>query len=295
MARVFQQHSVMVDGVNICVFESGTRGAQQVLLVHATGFHARCWDAVINYLPAQWQVFALDLRGHGRSDKMPPYTWDRFERDLAAVAKHFDLRDTIGVGHSLGGHCVAHLCAVEPDYFKRLVLVDPVIFAQEMYGADMNQATPLEDHPVSRRRSYFESWEAMYSRFEGRYPYSVWEPRVLRDYCELGVSPCLDRPGVELACPPAVEASIYAGSYGADIYPLLEKIVQPVTLLRAKPRDPDSTVMDFSTSPTWPGLAGVMQNATDIYLPELTHFMPMQVPQQIAAYIAGPAEDDVAD
>jgi len=38
-----------------------------------------------------------------------------------------------------------------------------------------------------------------------------------------------------------------------------------------------------------------MQNATDIYLPELTHFMPMQVPQQIAAYIAGPAEDDVAD
>ncbi len=285
MKRVYHQHAVDVDGTNICVFESGRAGAQQVFLVHATGFHARCWDKVTECLPHDWHVFAVDLRGHGRSDATPPYDWDRFAQDLLAVAGHFGIHDAIGVGHSLGGHCVAHICALRPQLFKRLVLVDPVIFPPQMYAQGEGQMPSIEDHPVARRRGRFDSWQEMYHSFESRHPYSLWRPEILRDYCEYGVLPRTDGEGVDLACPPVVEASIYIANFGTDIYPLLGSITQPVTILRAKPREPGSTEMDFSTSPTWPELVQAFQNAQDVYLPELTHFMPMQDPERIAGYI----------
>jgi pimeloyl-ACP methyl ester carboxylesterase len=286
LTRVQSQHTLEVDGTKICVFESGTRGAQQVLLVHATGFHARCWDKVSDQLPDDWHVLAVDLRGHGRSDNNPPFTWDRFAEDLLVVCAHFGVQNAIGVGHSLGGHCVAHICALQPDLFEALVLVDPVIFAPQMYSETREQTfMRVEDHPVAKRRSHFASWQAMFERFEDRLPYSLWQPDILRDYCEYGVLPADSGDGVDLACPGIVEASVYFSNFDTDIYPLLKHITQPVSVLRAKPRDEGATQMDFSASPTWPELAGYLPNAKDIYLPELTHFIPMQRPDLVADYI----------
>ena len=294
MIRQYREHRLDVDGVQLCVFESGTAGAQQVLIVHATGHHARCWDKVIELLPADWHVYAVDLRGHGRSDKTPPFTWDRFAQDLLEVASQLNIGDAIGVGHSLGGHCMAHICALRAELLQRLVLIDPVILSPEMYANPSeaqsgisNGAAGVEDHPIARRRSHFATWQDMFERYKDRTPYNLWRREIFRDYCEYGVLPSQSGEGVDLACPGRIEASIYMTNQGTDIYPLLGTIEQPVTVVRARQRDPDSTTMDFSASPTWPELAGVFKNGTDIYLPELTHFMPMQEPELVARMIRG--------
>ena len=46
--------------------------------------------------------------------------------------------------------------------------------------------------------------------------------------------------------------------------------------------------MDFSQSPTWEGLADAFPRGRDVYRPELTHFIPMQRPELVAAAIAAP-------
>jgi len=235
-------------------------------------------------------VLAVDIRGHGRSDKQPPYAWDRFARDLLAVAAHFELADAIGVGHSLGGHCITHACALAPQRFSRLVLVDPVIFAPELYAPrEEPMFARVEDHPVARRRDRFADWQEMFERFVQRPPYSLWRTEILEDYCRYGVMPPADGEGVTLACPPAVEAALYMGNFDTDIHGLLGSIAQPVTLLRARPRSADAVEMDFSTSPTWPELAGAFQHCVDVPLPQLTHFIPMQEPELVAGYIRGDA------
>ena len=66
---------------------------------------------------------------------------------------------------------------------------------------------------------------------------------------------------------------------------LVAKISIPVTILRAKQRQGDRTELDFTASPTWPELAKKFQNGTDVYLPELTHFIPMQSPKLVADYL----------
>ena len=63
-----REHRQRTPQGEICWFEWGERGeGASLLLLHATGFHARVWDQVVAALPAGTHVIAPDHRGHGRS------------------------------------------------------------------------------------------------------------------------------------------------------------------------------------------------------------------------------------
>lgn len=293
MSELYEQpleRSFQGSQVRLCYFEWGSAGAPTVLLVHATGFHARCWDRTAAALPPGFRVIAVDMRGHGRSEKRGPYVWDTFGRDLREFTEMLALRNAIGVGHSMGGHCLTQVAARVPDAFSRLLLVDPVIFEPEAYLTNRYRGyAAAEDHPVARRRNDWVSWQEMYTRFEDRLPFSRWRPEVLEDYCRYGVVPKAVGDGYELACPPVVEASVYLGNTETDVHELIPRLEIPVVVLRARPRDPDDVeVMDFSKSPTWPGLAGRFENGRDVFLPDLSHFIPMEDPALVARFIADP-------
>ena len=281
-----KEHSVQVDGLSLNAYEYGERGGQQLVLAHATGFHARCWSRVIAQLPSDWHIFALDARGHGLSENSEYVTWGRHAHDLIEVLDALDVRDAIGVGHSMGGHCVAHACGLRPDLFSRLVLIDPVVFVQSAYRNPEQAYRSVEDHPVARRKERFASWEAFRDRLKDRHPYTLWVPEVLDDYCRYGVIPAEDGNGVVLACPARVEAAVYMGNFDTDIYPVIGTIEQRVQVLRAPPKELETPEMDFAASPTWPELWREFPNGEDCYLPDLTHFIPMQDPGLVARVIA---------
>ena len=278
---------IEVNGTKLCYFETGEQrqDSDTFLLVHATGFHARCWDRTIEHLKNQY-VIAVDMRGHGRSDNTGPFTWDTFGQDLTEFVDALDLQRIVGVGHSMGGHSICQAAAYEPDRFSRLVLIDPVILAPESYRQPVSRNSWMmdgEEHPVARRRNHFESVTAMIENFRGRGSFTHWQNDVLMDYCEYGSVP--DAENVSLACPPEVEAAIYGGSAGTDISVLIEKIVIPVTILRARERQDREGVLDFSGSPTWDELALHFKDGRDVLLPQLTHFIPMQDPELTAKFV----------
>ena len=286
------EHQLHTNDINLTYFEWGDPNGQDVLLIHATGFHARCWDRVVAELGEGYHVYAVDMRGHGRSDKIPPYVWASFAADVSGLIEHLGLTDAIGVGHSMGGHCLVQVAAGHPGAFVRLLLVDPVIFDPEAYAHDRYKGfdSPA-DHPVSKRKNDWQNWQEMYERFKDRGSFAVWDDAVLRDYCRYGVLE-KDEGGFALACPPLVESSIYLGNTGTNVYDEIEKVHIPVLVLRAKTRDPDEQqIMDFSLSPTWPEVAGRFSQGEDVYLPELTHFIPMQAPAMTAAFIRGERPD----
>ena len=283
-------HSGQFNGVELCWFEWGEPQVNRasILLVHATGFHGRCWDQVVRYLPGE-HVLSLEMRGHGRSENLGPFNWQSFGQDVTAFVQALGDQQVVGVGHSMGGHAVAVAAANHQAAFERLVLVDPVIMSPEIYAANTSvHADWLDDagqHPVARRKNQFDSVQAMVNNFQGRGSYGVWQAEVLADYCEYGLLPNPDGPGLILACPPKVEAEIYMGSTGRDILAEIGVITRPVRVLRAQERDHSRQEMDFSSSPTWPELADFLPNGRDYHLSELTHFLPMQAPELVAAHI----------
>ena len=267
---------------NICWFEWGRAGeAPSVLLLHATGFHARCWDRVVDAFPDGTHVIAVDQLGHGRSASPAISDWAMIAGATAELLESLDIGFTVGVGHSMGGNCLVQVAARLPDRFERLVLIDPVIMDRDAYQNPTDFSTTYE--MVAKRRNSWAGPDVMIERFQNRHPYKLWNPAVLRDYCEYGLLPDGEG-GFELACPPATEASVYATSATVDPWSMIDKIAQPVTILRA-PQIKQDGIFDFASSPTPPGLADEFARGRDVYLPDLTHFMPMQDPERIAELI----------
>jgi pimeloyl-ACP methyl ester carboxylesterase len=284
-----RERYVQIEAVELCYFEWGERSsaAPTYLFSHATGFHGRCWDETIRALPADAHALALEVRGHGRSAQQPPYDWLTFGDDLRQFIEILGLTQIIGVGHSMGGHCMVQAAAGKLNSrFERLVLIDPVIMDPAIYTAGSQSRHGFiapSDHPASRRKAEFSDWQEMYDRFAQRDPFSLWQPQVLRDYCRYGLLPA-ENGRAQLACPPIVEASVYVGNAGCNIHPLPPQISQQVSVLRARERSSkgDREPMDFSSSPTWPRLAAAFPHGADIYLPTLTHFISMQAPLLVA-------------
>jgi lipase len=285
-----EEHRTRVNGIELAWFEWGraVRGREaSILLVHATGFHARTWDPVIRHL-GERHVIAVDQRGHGRSQKVAIEHWRPMGEDLTGLVRELDLKSAVGVGHSMGGHSITEAAAACPGAFQRLLLIDPVIASPGDYskGGWTIEQLGGEMHPTAKRKNRFASPAEMFERFEERPPYARFVPEALRAYCEYGLLPADDDDGWVLACPPETEASVYMTSRtNPAVYDSIRSLEIPVLILRARERSADSGVMDFSSSPTWPGLVHEFRNAREIHLPDHTHFLPMEAPELVAGYV----------
>ena len=271
----------------MCWFEWGTPGVHPaLLLLHATGFHARCWDATIRALPDNWHYIALDLRGHGRSYRPESLSdWLATADDVAAFAETELDKPVFAIGHSMGGYVAARTAVLAPEKISRLLLVDPVMMPAETYAVEPGTlAGSPQDHPVARRRNAWDSAEQMTAHFSNREPYSRWRPDVLGDYCRYGLVPAASGEGYELACPPALEASAYMGSWRNNPYSWVGDITCPTTILRARNAERQGA-MDFSVSPTAPDLSTHIANARDIHWQDISHFIPMEDPDRLASLI----------
>lgn len=255
-----------------------------LLLLHATGFHARVWDAVVAALPPGTHVIAPDLPGHGRSFRPDTLSdWNLIADAVLPLLDSLGGQPLVAAGHSMGGYCLTRLAAERPEAFAHILLIDPVILPPGVYDPDA-VVGDAHAHPVSKRRNRWTDADEMILRFAWREPYSNWASDVLADYCLWGLVPSVDGDGLDLGCPPALEASCYLGSAHNDPYALVDRVTCPVTVLRA-PQPPRASAMDFSPSPTWPGLAARFAHANDLLWDDVTHFIPMEQPSRVAKLI----------
>lgn len=96
------------------------------LLVHGLASNARMWDGVAARLAnAGLSSIAVDLRGHGLSDKPDEgYDFDTVTADMVAVVHQLGISRAIVVGQSWGGNLAVHALWRHPDVFSSGVAVD---------------------------------------------------------------------------------------------------------------------------------------------------------------------------
>ena len=113
-------------GVPIAVFESGSRSAPPVVLVHGATADHTTWRTSGPLLGARRRLLAIDRRGRGASGDGPPgesYSIEREYDDLAAIASAVATETGAGVdvvGHSYGGR-VGLGAALRTEAIRRVV------------------------------------------------------------------------------------------------------------------------------------------------------------------------------
>ena len=110
-------------GIRIHYWDWGDFGPA-MLLLHPSGAFGRIWDPLAKLLYDKFHLIAVDLRGHGDSDKPKgDYSAEAGSRDVLQLIDLLKLKSVVFVSHSLGTRIGIVLAAENPRAVNRLVMV----------------------------------------------------------------------------------------------------------------------------------------------------------------------------
>lgn len=104
----------------------GSAGQESIVCVHGIAQHGGVFDRLARRLADRdFSVTAVDLRGHGDSERQPPWDTEAHVQDLLDTLDSQQIGSATFIGHSFGGRVAAALAARSADRVQRLVLLDP--------------------------------------------------------------------------------------------------------------------------------------------------------------------------
>lgn len=114
-----------LDGMQVRYRDSGRGGDDALVFVHGWTCNLNFWRMQFPAFDAKTRVIALDLPGHGESDKPQiVYTMDLFARAVEAVLRDAGVKRAVLVGHSMGVPVVRQFYRKHPEKTLALVNVD---------------------------------------------------------------------------------------------------------------------------------------------------------------------------
>ncbi|HVY77441.1 MAG TPA: alpha/beta fold hydrolase [Solirubrobacterales bacterium] len=124
---------VGVGGTELEVVDTGPRSATPIVLIHCFTCAINWWDGMIPRLARNHRVVAVDLLGHGGSEKPSSgYSIEDQANAVAQVLGKLGVSNAEVVGHSLGGPVAIALAEQSPQLVDRLVAIDSI--PDDSYG-----------------------------------------------------------------------------------------------------------------------------------------------------------------
>lgn len=163
---------VDVDGTRIHYLRWGRPGRPGIVFVHGGAAHAHWWSHIAPFFVGAHTVTAIDLSGHGDSDRREEYTLDDWCDEVAAVAADAELLRPVVVGHSMGGFVTVATAARHPGLLGGAIIVDSPI---KEVDAEVGAARAGEQ--FRRAKVYSDPAEAI-ARFRTVPPQDVYLPYV---------------------------------------------------------------------------------------------------------------------
>lgn len=119
-----QSKFATLEGVRIHYVNYG-KGNDAIVLIHGWTMNGDNWRGQISDLAKQHRVVAIDLPGHGQSDKpQVTYSMDLFARAVDAVMRDAKVKRAVLIGHSMGTPIARQFYRQHPEKTLAIVVVD---------------------------------------------------------------------------------------------------------------------------------------------------------------------------
>lgn len=214
------------------------RGLPLLHVLHGNGLCTRTYAPMLAPFAGRFDLWLCDAQGHGDSDPGDRFLgWNENAEMAARAFRAHHPQPSVpifGLGHSFGGVLTALMASADPSLFRRIVLLDPVIYTPAVaWLIAALERTGLEGvlplvRATGRRRTRWASRDEAFARLQGRGVFADWRDEALRAYLEHGLRD--DGDGVALKCPTAIEAAIF-GSGPRALWSQLEKLATPTLIV----------------------------------------------------------------
>jgi pimeloyl-ACP methyl ester carboxylesterase len=113
-----------LDGTRLHYVNYG-KGSEALILIHGWTMNEDNWRDQVTDLAKRNRVIAVDLPGHGKSDKpQVTYSMDFFSRAVDAVMRDAKVKRAVLVGHSMGTPIARQFYRKYPDKTLGIVIAD---------------------------------------------------------------------------------------------------------------------------------------------------------------------------
>ncbi len=221
----------------------GTARAGSIFFLHANSYCAGLYQPFLEPLQKDYEIWAPDLPGHGNSRWTGLIqTWeDLANYYIENLEQNPPKKPLIGMGHSIGGVVTMLIAIQRPEWFSRIILLDPVLLPKHLLWVirglrltSLTQLIPLAK-AANRRKWLFASHAEALEHYSRKKVFSRWEPRFLEAYVET----CLhstSKGQVQLSCAPQLESSIYQ-TLPLNAWSIPKKLTVPALFIIGKYSD----------------------------------------------------------
>lgn len=159
--HAYPEQQVDLGEITMNYAEAGDPGRPAVLLIPEQTGSWWSYEEAMGLLAEHFHVYAVDLRGQGRSSWTPKrYSLDNFGNDLVRFMALVVRRPVVVAGNSSGGVLAAWLSAYSmPGQIRGVLCEDPPFFASEL--------VPAHGHSVRQGRARCSSCSARISATSG--------------------------------------------------------------------------------------------------------------------------------
>ncbi len=252
---------------------------------HANGFPPNTYRPLIETLTPHHHVFSMLLRPLWRGHETRPFIshWGEFADDLLEFLEQRGDHNLIGVGHSLGAVTTLAVALYRPEFFRALVVIDPVLLERRrLYPWRLAQklgvthwGLPLINDTLRRRR-VFKSIDEVFSRYRRATIFKQIDDHGLRSYIESITVPRPDGQ-VELTYSPEWEAEVYRKG-PLDLWQHLHQLTQPLLVIQGAQSD---TLVEVGMNK----IKKILPNAELHSIAGAGHLVPLERPQEVGKII----------
>jgi pimeloyl-ACP methyl ester carboxylesterase len=133
--RAERQYVVNGLGVHVAGWEQPRSAEPPLVLLHGLWESWHTFAAFAPRLAERRSVYAIDLRGHGESDKpTSAYGLEDYAADVVAVLEQLGRQPVHLLGHSLGSLVALQVAWQAPQQLARLILEDPPLVDERQWA-----------------------------------------------------------------------------------------------------------------------------------------------------------------
>ena len=252
---------------------------ETIHFAHANGYPPESYRQLLSPLTNDYKVIGMLQRPlWDNSDYNEIKNWHQLADDMIQFLDEQSLKGIVGVGHSLGAIVSVLAASKRPDLFKKLILIEPVIFPKLMTAVNHFMPMSLRKKyvPVAKvalkRKDHWSTEQEIFDSYRKKKIFALLSDASIWDWIKAGIVPHKEG-GVTLRFTKQWEAHIYATV--TNVLDALDKLTVPFYIMRGAKTNVISDKM-------WTKLSRKYPTERLIEYKNATHLLPLELQERVA-------------